>query len=311
VGDTQLRFVKYHGLGNDFVIINNLDNSISLSSDQISFICDRHFGIGADGLIFARPSESDIADFFMDYYNSDGTTAEMCGNGIRCYAKYLRDENLTKKETIDIETRAGILSIELVFSDSDATYKPDHGKSKTVIAAKVDMGKPILEPSRIPVEIDAAHGLPYGSDADSNTGIDRLVDGLFEVDGESFRATCVSMGNPHCVTFVDDTANTAVQTLGPKVETSYCFPQKTNVEFAHVISRNEIELRVWERGCGETLACGTGACATLVAAVLNDKADRHAVVRLPGGNLQIEWAADNHVIMEGPAVRVFAGSIDI
>lgn len=312
----SIQFEKYHGLGNDFVIINNMDDSISLSEDQIAFICDRHFGIGADGLIFARPSKT--AEFFMDYYNSDGSIAEMCGNGIRCYAKYLHDSGLTTKETIDIETRAGVLKIELVFGadgsscasaggcacNCTSTASGENAGSGTKIAsgAKVDMGEPILEASKVPVVADT-HSIKAAGE--------RLVDGKFTVDGETFHATCVSMGNPHCVTFVEDTANAPVLTLGPKVETSRYFPQKTNVEFARIVSRGEIDLRVWERGCGETMACGTGACATLVAAVLNNKTDRSAVVHLPGGDLNIEWAENNHVIMQGPATRVFSGSIDI
>jgi diaminopimelate epimerase len=310
----NLRFEKYHGLGNDFVIINNMDGSISLPEDQIAFICDRHFGIGADGLIFARPSKT--AEFFMDYYNSDGSIAEMCGNGIRCYAKYLHDSKLTTKETIDIETRAGILKIELVFDDAASSINADGStktapasntadktdKTKIVSGAKVDMGEPILEASKVPVVADT-HSIKAAGE--------QLVDGRFTVDGETFHATCVSMGNPHCVTFVEDTKNAPVLTLGPKVEISRYFPQKTNVEFARVISRGEIDLRVWERGCGETMACGTGACATLVAAVLNNKTDRSAVVHLPGGDLNIEWAENNHVIMQGPATHVFSGSIDI
>jgi diaminopimelate epimerase len=318
----NIQFEKYHGLGNDFVIINNMDDSISLSEDQIAFICDRHFGIGADGLIFARPSKT--AEFFMDYYNSDGSIAEMCGNGIRCYAKYLHDSGLTTKETIDIETRAGILKIELVFgaagnsgantdggagggASATSNVKNMSGENadsevKIASGAKVDMGEPILEASKVPVVADT-HSIKAAGE--------QLVDGKFTVDGETFHATCVSMGNPHCVTFVEDTANAPVLTLGPKVEISRYFPQKTNVEFARIISRGEIDLRVWERGCGETMACGTGACATLVAAVLNNKTDRSAVVHLPGGDLNIEWAENNHVIMQGPATHVFSGSIGI
>jgi diaminopimelate epimerase len=295
-----LSFVKYHGLGNDFVIINNLDDEIALSKEQISFICHRNFGVGADGLIFARQSK--VADYFMDYYNSNGSIAEMCGNGIRCYAKYLFDENITDKETINIETRAGILSIDLVFSD-------DSSITKTAIGAKVDMGIPILDAEKVPVRPDMVVLDESGFEKMEETVDTRIVNGLFDVNGTSLRATCVSMGNPHCITFVDDTTNAPVHSLGSAVETSDYFPQKTNVEFAKIISRNEIELRVWERGCGETLACGTGACATLVAGVLNDKTNRSAVVHLPGGNLNIEWLSNNHIIMEGPATRVFTGNL--
>lgn len=277
----QLNFAKYEGIGNDFIIINNLDNSISLSQEQIAKLCDRNFGIGSDGLILARGSET--ADFFMDFYNSDGSIAEMCGNGIRCFAKYLFDEGLTNKTTIDIETRAGIKTIDFIFNDS------------AVAGARVDMGEPILETEMVPVKFNAGH----------------LIGQTLTVNGTSFQATCVSMGNPHCILFVEDLQTAPVRTLGPEVETSDHFPQKTNVEFVRVIDDNEIELRVWERGCGETLACGTGACATLVACALNNKTGRTAVIHLPGGDLNITWDEDNHVILEGPANRIFTGSIDI
>jgi diaminopimelate epimerase len=296
----KIGFAKYHGLGNDFVIINNLNDDISLSEKQISYICHRNFGIGADGLIFARRSK--VADYFMDYYNSDGSIAEMCGNGIRCYAKYLFDENITDKETINIETRAGTLSIDLLFSGDSAAIK-------TAVGAKVDMGMPILDAEKIPVRPDMVMLNKDGPEKMVEVVDTHIVNGLFDISGTSFRATCVSMGNPHCITFVDDTTNAPVHSLGPAVETSDYFPQKTNVEFAKIISRNEIELRVWERGCGETLACGTGACATLVASVLNDKTDRSAVVHLPGGDLSIEWLSNNHIIMAGPATRVFTGNL--
>ncbi|MDI6815846.1 MAG: diaminopimelate epimerase [Actinomycetota bacterium] len=276
-----LNFAKYEGLGNDFIIIKNLDGSIALTVEQIALLCDRNFGIGADGLIFARPSVN--ADFFMDYYNSDGSLAEMCGNGIRCYAKYLVDEWLTDKSTLIIETRAGHKQVELIL---------DGGKA---IGAKVDMGAPELETLKIPVRVE----------------VERAIDEQFTFGDTIIRATCVSMGNPHCVIFVDDVKEAPVQTLGPVIETSDYFPQKTNVEFAQIISKDEIALRVWERGCGETLACGTGACATLVAAALNDRTGRFAVVHLLGGDLSVTWNDDNRILMEGPAKKVFTGTIDI
>lgn len=275
----QINFAKYEGIGNDFIIVNNLDGAISLNQEQIARLCDRHFGIGSDGLMFVRPSK--IADFFMDFYNSDGSVAEMCGNGIRCFAKYLHDERLTDKTTIGIETRAGVKAVELIL---------DTG---TAIGARVDMGEPVLESQKIPVM--AATG--------------NLINQPLFVDGTSFNATCISMGNPHCVLFVDDVNTAPVKTLGPKVETSEYFPQRTNVEFVHVLNRSEIDLRVWERGCGETLACGTGACATLVACTLNNKTGRSATIHLPGGDLKISWKEDDHVTLEGPATRVFTGSI--
>jgi len=277
----RLDFAKYEGIGNDFIIINNMEGTVSLNPEQIARLCDRNFGIGADGLIFARPSQ--IADFFMDYYNSDGSIAEMCGNGIRCYAKYLHDERLTDKNAINIETRAGIKVIDLIFDGDSAS------------GARVDMGEPVLEASRVPVASESK----------------QVVNQQLSVDGTSFSATCVSMGNPHCIMFVEDVKSAPVKELGPKVEKSDYFPQKTNVEFVKVISEDEIELRVWERGCGETLACGTGACATLVACALNDMTGRFATIHLPGGDLKITWEENNHVILEGPANRVFTGMINV
>ncbi|MHB8840461.1 MAG: diaminopimelate epimerase [Candidatus Aquicultor sp.] len=276
-----MNFTKYEGIGNDFIIINNLDAAISLTREQIARLCDRNFGIGSDGLIFARPS--DVADFFMDFYNSDGSIAEMCGNGIRCYAKYLFDEGITDKRTIAIETRAGIKSIELAFDNGNVT------------GASVDMGEPVLESRKVPVAVPS----------------ETFVNQPLSVEGVEFHATCVSMGNPHCITFVEDVSTAPVHTLGPKVETSEHFPNRTNIEFVHVIGRDEIDARVWERGCGETLACGTGACATLVACALNDKTGRSATVHLPGGDLRITWKEDNHIVLEGAATRVFTGTIDI
>jgi diaminopimelate epimerase len=258
-----------------------MDGAVRLSKDQVAQLCNRNLGIGANGLIFARPSA--VADFFMDYYNSDGSIAEMCGNGIRCFAKYLADEWLTDKSTIHIETRAGIKIIDLVRDN------------RRVIGAKVDMDEPILEASRIPLISDK----------------EQFINQPLMIDGSTIYATCVSMGNPHCIIFVEDLKEAPVHTLGPKIETSEYFPQKTNVEFAQVIGKDEVALRVWERGCGETLACGTGACATLVACALNNKTDRSAIIHLPGGDLSITWSDDNHIIMEGPANRVFTGSIDI
>lgn len=276
-----LNFAKYEGLGNDFILIKNLDGSIALTVEQIEGLCDRNFGIGADGLIFARPSVS--ADFFMDYYNSDGSLAEICGNGIRCYAKYLTDEWLTDKTTLNIETRAGYKQVELVL---------DGGRA---IGAKVDMGTPELEALNIPVRVET----------------ERAINEQFTFGDTTVKATSVSMGNPHFVIFVDDVKEAPVQTLGPIIETSDYFPRKTNVEFAQIISHDEIALRVWERGCGETLACGTGACATLVAAALNNKTGRFAVIHLLGGDLSVAWDEHDHILMEGPASRVFTGTIDV
>lgn len=277
----RIDFTKYEGIGNDFVIVNSIEDVLDLTPEQIAFICDRHFGVGGDGLIFARPSK--VADFFMDYRNADGSIAEMCGNGIRCFAKFLWDGQISDKPTLNIETRAGIKVIDKLVDGN------------VVTGASVDMGEPVLTPKNIPVNYEG----------------DNVVDQPFIVDGTSFNATCVSMGNPHCVMFVDDVNTAPVHTLGPKVEVSEYFPQKTNVEFVQVISRTEISMRVWERGVGETLACGTGACASLVACALNGKTDRSAAVNLLGGKLIIRWEENNRITMAGPANKVFTGSVEV
>jgi diaminopimelate epimerase len=276
-----MNFTKMNGLGNDFVVIAGEqqlpDNAAELAID----LCNRFFGIGADGLVYILPSE--IADFRMRIINSDGTEAEQCGNAIRCVAKYVYDNGLTDKEEITIETLgAGAQKVQLTIQD---------GKVATV---RVDMGQPILKGLQIPTTVDA----------------ERVIEHPIEVDGREFRFTAVSMGNPHCVIYVDDAVNFDLGTWGPKLETHPLFPRKVNVEFVTVNSRTHTDMRVWERGAGPTLACGTGACATVVASVLTGATDRTATVSLKGGDLLIEWnESDNHVYMTGPAAESFRGTL--
>jgi diaminopimelate epimerase len=274
-----MKFTKMHGLGNDFVMVieENLPSSIALDELSIA-VCDRHFGIGADGLIIARPSDDN--DIKMQIINSDGSEAEMCGNGIRCFAKYVYEENLVRKTTMTVETLAGTMVPVL------------HMTGDNIDDVTVDMNEPRLAGRVIPVDSD----------------LDQVVDYDLQVEGNSKRITCVSMGNPHCIMFVEDIKDIPLTILGPVMEKHSFFPNKTNVEFVEVMARNEIAMRVWERGASETLACGTGACATLVSAVLNGKTDRDAIVHLAGGDLQIRWnEEDNHVYMTGPANNVFVG----
>ena len=273
-----MKFSKWHGQGNDFVIVNGFIEKIKDCSKTAISVCDRNFGIGADGLILILPSE--IADFKVEIYNSDGSTAEMCGNGIRCAARYVYEENLTAKTIVRFETLAGIIIPELVFSN---------GVLQTI---RVDMGEPRLLRGQIPM-----------------TGnMDEQVIGLpLEVEGSKYFITAVSMGNPHCVIFVEDISKIKLAEVGPYIETNELFPSKTNVEFVEVKSKNEIVMRVWERGAGITKACGTGACACTVAGVLNNKLDRSVTVHLDGGDLSVMWGTDNHLYMSGPAVKVYTG----
>ena len=273
-------FTKWQGCGNDFVLVNGF--SERLDEEDLGAlaqkICDRHYGIGADGLILVLPSKA--ADFRMRILNADGSEAEMCGNGIRCFAGVVHDEGLSDKEEFTVETGAGILVPRLQLAD---------GKLQGV---RVDMGEPTLAGDRIPVlGFGAAH----------------VVEQPIEAGGEKLSMTCVSMGNPHCVIFVEDAEAVPIEKLGPLLERHEAFPKKTNVEFAAVLDASHIRMRVWERGAAVTLACGTGSCATLVAAALTGRTERSAEVQLDGGRLQIEWAEDNHVYMTGPAEKVFAG----
>ncbi|MDQ0059567.1 diaminopimelate epimerase [Paenibacillus harenae] len=276
-----MNFTKMNGLGNDFIVVAGERQLPGNAAELAIELCNRYFGIGADGLVYILPSE--IADFRMRIINSDGSEAEQCGNAIRCVAKYVYDNGLTNKEEITIETLgAGAQKVQLTVSDAK------------VQSVRVDMGEPILNGLQVPTTVDA----------------EPVIQHPIEVDGREFRFTAVSMGNPHCVIYVDDAVNFDLNTWGPKLEKHPMFPRKINVEFVTVNSRTHTDMRVWERGAGPTLACGTGACATVVASVLNGATDRTATVSLKGGDLLIEWnESDNHVYMTGPAAEVFRGTL--
>lgn len=274
-----LDFTKSQGLGNDFIVIADLEGEVVLSSAAISAMCDRHFGIGADGLILVQNSES--ADYFMNYINADGSVAEMCGNAARVMAKYIYD-HIEPRRSLSLETRAGIKNIELAIEGSE------------VISVSVDMGLPELASAKIPVA----------------TEFERFIDEVSTIDGAEYRLTAISMGNPHAVIFVDEVDSAPVGATGPLLEESALFPKKANIEFVEIKATDHLKVRVWERGVGETLACGTGACAALVAANLNGLAGRSARVELPGGVLLIEWTSGGTISMSGPAEEVFTGRID-
>jgi diaminopimelate epimerase len=276
-----MEFTKMHGLGNDFIIVAGEQALPANVADLAEKLCNRYFGIGADGLVYILPS--DKADYQMRIINSDGSEAEQCGNAIRCVAKYVYDNGLTDKTELTIETLgAGVQPLQLV---------TDNGLVQSVT---VDMGHPILNGLDVPTTIDANPVLGHS---------------VF-VDGREFVFTAVSMGNPHCVIYVDDAAGFDLATWGPKLEKNPLFPRKINVEFAKVNSRNQVDMRVWERGAGPTLACGTGACATLVSSVLNGLTDRKATISLAGGDLLIDWNEDNNrVYMTGPAAAVYSGTL--
>jgi len=277
-----MHFAKYHGTGNDFLLVEDLDDESQLSNELIAALCDRHRGVGADGLI--RILRGDRADFVMDYYNADGNVSEMCGNGIRCLAKYVFDRRLTSKSEIDVDTRAGLKHLVLDAVDG------------TVERVTVDMGQPSLERKALQMSGD-----PGGT----------FVGQPLLAGGRTFTATAVSMGNPHVVLFLvpqDDIASVDVPSLGREVEHRPEFLNKTNVEFVRV-EDGSITMRVWERGSGETMACGTGACAALVASSLAGLTGREADVRFPGGLLRVAWRGDDHVFLSGPAVFVFEGEL--
>ena len=277
-----MKFTKMHGLGNDYVYVNCFEEKIDNPPAVARFGSDRHFGIGSDGLIMINPSKT--ADFEMEMYNADGSRGEMCGNGIRCVAKYVYDYGLTDKTQISVETLGGIKYLDLTVED---------GKVSLV---KVDMGKPELEADLIPIISER----------------EQVIDEPIEVDGKEYHMTGVSMGNPHAVIYVDDVKGLDLEKIGPKFENHERFPKRINTEFVHCIDRQTVEMRVWERGSGETLACGTGACAVAVASILNGYTEREVEIRLLGGNLQIEWnEEDNHVYMTGPATVVFDGEIEL
>lgn len=280
-----IQFHKMHGTKNDFVVFHDLEQKIQLSPEQVIKLCDRREGVGADGVIAVRHSDS--ADFFMDYINSDGTIAEMCGNGIRCVAKYVYDNSLTKKKSLKIETRAGVKTLDLIVD-----------KNGKVDRVKVDMGAPIFDPQLIPVDI-----------RDRNAPI---LDFPVEVAHHKFYCNLVSMGNPHCVIFAEDNLDYLTRTYGPLLETHPVFPAKTNVEFCKVLGPNRLLMRVWERGSGETFSCGTGACATAVASVLKGFTKGETTVELLGGPLSVLWKGNNNsVIMTGKSEIVYLGSINL
>lgn len=271
-------FTKMHGLGNDYVCINCFRERVEDPPGFARTLCDRHYGIGADGLILICPSK--VSDFKMEIYNSDGSVAGMCGNGIRCLGKYVYDYRLTGKETLSIETKSGIRNMHLHIQDGKAC------------GAMVDMGVPRLN----------AHSIPILSEKDL------VINDPIEVQKKNYRMTGISMGNPHAVIFLEEITGISLEETGRELEFHPRFPERANIEFCHVTARDRMEIRVWERGVGETLACGTGACAAVVASVLNDLTDEEVIVKLLGGELSVRWDRKvNHVFLEGPAVKVFDG----
>ncbi len=277
-----MRFTKMHGLGNDYIYVNCFDETPPDDPSTVARkVSDRHFGIGADGLIFIKPGREG-ADAEMEMYNADGSKAEMCGNGLRCVVKYLHDYNLVRKPHLSVLTGAGVLSADVVGTQNDKATQ-----------IRLNMGAPILEGLKIPTTWNETP----------------VLNRAFEIEGRSLTGTCVSMGNPHCVVYVDDVESFPVTTLGPKIETASFFPNRVNVEFVQVVSRSEVIQRTWERGSGETLACGTGASAVCVAGHLTGRTDRSLRVRLPGGDAQLEYTENGSVFLTGPAVEVFSGEI--
>lgn len=279
----NMKFTKMHGCGNDYVYVDCTNEMIENPSEVSKYVSDRHFGIGSDGLILICSSET--ADFRMAMYNADGSEGAMCGNGIRCVAKYVYDKGLTDKKNISIETKSGIKELELTVED---------GKVSLV---KVNMGAPILKAKDIPVDVDT----------------EKCIDSDINVAGKDYKITCVSMGNPHAVTFIDEDVKTfPIEKIGPKFENHPMFPDRVNTEFVQVLNRHEVNMRVWERGSGETLACGTGTCATVVACVLNGLTDDEVTVHLLGGDLFIKYDRENDTVwMTGPAVIAFEGTIEL
>lgn len=276
-----MKFTKMHGIGNDYVYVNCFKETVEHPSEAAIKVSDRHFGIGSDGLILIKPSE--VADGKMEMYNADGSQGAMCGNGIRCVAKYMYDYGITDKTSISVETKSGIKYLDLTIKD---------GKVDTV---KVNMGTPILKAADIPVRSEK----------------EQVINEPVMVDGKEWKITCVSMGNPHAITYIDDVKNLEIEKIGPKFENHEIFPDRVNTEFVHVIDRNTVEMRVWERGSGETLACGTGACAVAVSSILNGLTEEEVTVKLLGGDLKIFWdRTENKVYMTGSATTVFDGEID-
>ncbi len=278
-----MEFTKLHGLGNDYLYIDTMAQDLSAYSvpELARIMSDRHFGVGSDGIILVEPSTH--ADFRMRIFNADGSEAEMCGNGVRGFGKYVFDHELTRRRELQIETKAGQIGLEL---------QVERGK---VAAVRADMGVPRLTRAEIPMRGEPADG--------------RVIDEPLTLGKYLFPITCVSMGNPHCVIFLPEVANFPVAEVGPQIENHPLFPNRTNTEFVRVNDRSHVEMRVWERGSGETMACGTGASATVVAGVLTGRTSRQTQVQLLGGSLEIEWAADDHVMLTGPATEVFTGTV--
>lgn len=274
-----MKFTKMHGIGNDYVYVNNFEEHLSGDMSALAIaVSDRHKGVGSDGLILIEPSE--VADARMRMFNADGSESEMCGNGIRCVAKYVYDHGIAQKDQLTIETGAGVLTVGLTLRNS------------LVELVRVDMGRPILMSAQIPTLLPG----------------DPPINMPLEVAEKTLEVTCVSMGNPHCVTYVDELSDDWVHRIGPRVERHAAFPKRVNAEFIQVISRHEVNMRVWERGSGETQACGTGACAVCVAGVLTGRTDHNLLVHLLGGDLRIEWdIANDHIYMTGSATEVFSG----
>lgn len=277
-----MKFTKMQGAGNDYIYVNCFTETVKNPEETAVRVSDRHFGVGADGLVLICPS--DKADFFMDIYNADGSRAKMCGNATRCVAKYVYDNKMTDKTEIALETLSGIKRIKITVQDGKA------------VAARVNMGAPILTPREIPTKFDG----------------ETVVSQNLTIDDTAYAVTCVSMGNPHCVLYTDDVHAPDLPRIGPKFENHEMFPDRINTEFVHIVSETEFDMRVWERGSGETLACGTGACAATVASILNGycKRDTEIKVNLLGGTLYINWTADGDVYMTGPAETVCTGEID-
>lgn len=277
-----MKFTKMEGCGNDYVYVNGFENQFENPGEVSRIVSDRHFAIGSDGMIVINPSN--VADFKMSMYNADGSEGKMCGNGIRCVAKYVYDNKMTDKTTITVETLSGIKTLELNVNGD---------KVETV---RVNMGAPEITASKVPVIFDK----------------ENMIDESININGKEYKITCVSMGNPHAITFIEDTDSLDIESIGPLFEKNKIFPDRVNTEFIQIVDRNTIKMRVWERGSGETFACGTGACASVVACVLNGKTENIVTVKLLGGDLLIEYnKEENTVYMTGPAKVAFTGEIEL
>ena len=292
-----MRFTKMEGCGNDYVYVDGAAENIpsELKSELAIKVSDRHFGIGSDGLIFINPTKDPETDFEMEMYNADGSKSEMCGNGIRCVAKYVYDHKLTDKKSLTIESAGKKKYIDITVGDDDKA-----------VSVKVDMGAPILRPRLVPTNLEGCD-TPYGN---------AVISVPVEINQKTWKVTCVSMGNPHAVVFLDNAKELEdfpIETTGPQFENNDIFPNRTNTEFVYVDDRNNVHMRVWERGTGETLACGTGCCATAVACIMNGLTDNTVTIHVLGGNIVCSWDGNpsSSVIMEGPATTVFEGEITI